>query len=149
MSKTFAGTERSIWQTEILNLTLHLMKKNKQEILCTKARKACCSHISSLLTFLYFAHLSSCPLRCHPRTLEQQLLVVLTEAFGTSSAAKPWQRIPATAMDSVWNSRRKCQETCYLGILDQSLLHLTCCFTGLQSKSWLFSSAFSATPCFV
>lgn len=70
----------------MLNLTLHSMKKNKQEILCTKAHKACCSHISSLLIFLYFAHLSSCPLHCHPHTMEQQLLVVLTGIWSQFSS---------------------------------------------------------------
>ena len=148
MFLTFAGTGRSIWQTEMLNLTFHPVKKNKREILCTKAHEACCSHISSLLRFLYFAYLSSCPLH-HPHTMEQQILVVLAEAFGASSAAKPWQRIPVTAMDSLWNWARRCQEKCYVGILDRSLLHLMYCFTGLQSKLWLFSSALSATPCFV
>lgn len=92
----------------MLNLTLHPMKKNKWEILCTMEYKARCSHVSSLLAFLYFAHLSSCPLCCHPDSMEQQLLVVLTEAFGASSAANPHQRIPVTAVDSVWKWGRRC-----------------------------------------
>lgn len=35
------GTERPLSHTEMLNLTVHPMKKNKQEILCSKTHKAC------------------------------------------------------------------------------------------------------------
>lgn len=149
MSLISAGTARSTWDTEMLNPTLHLMKKNKWKM-CTKAHKACCSHRSSLLTFLYFAHLASCPLSCHPYPLEQQLWLVLTEAFGASSAAKPWPRTPVIAMDSVWDwggDIKRVLPGDFWSIL--AIFDILFYYRRLPTKFWLLSSAPSATLCFV
>lgn len=149
MSLTFAGTARSTWDTEMLNLTLHPMKKSKWKM-CTKAHKACFSHRGSLLIFLYFAHLASCPLSCHPYPSEQQLLVVLTEAFGASSAAKPWQRIPVIAMGSVrgWGGDvKRMLPGHFLSVL--ATFDILFYYRRLPTKFWLLSSAPSATLCFV
>lgn len=66
-----AGTERSLSHTEMVNLTVHPMKKNKQEMLCSKAHKACLlpckfpTYIPLLCPYFLFS------LCCHPHAMQQ------------------------------------------------------------------------------